>query len=188
MKSLAIKLSKVCNDLRLLSSGPRCGLHEINLPPKQPGSSIMPGKVNPVIPEVVNMVAFRVIGSDQTISMAAEAGQLQLNVFEPVIAACIFEAQTLFINAAETLRVQCVDGITANEDVCRYYVDHSIGTVTALNPIVGYERATELAAEAAKTGRGILELVREKRILSEQEIARVFDPMAMTGQGRPEVA
>ena len=123
MKSLAIKLSKMCNDLRLLSSGPRCGLHEINLPPKQPGSSIMPGKVNPVIPEVVNMVCFRVIGSDLTISMAAEAGQLQLNVFEPVIAACIFEAQTMFINAARTLRTQCVDGITANREVCSHYVE-----------------------------------------------------------------
>ena len=181
MKSLAIKLSKVCNDLRLLSSGPRCGLREINLPPKQPGSSIMPGKVNPVIPEVVNMVCFRVIGSDQTVTMAAEAGQLQLNVFEPVIAACIFEAQTMFINAARTLRVHCVDGITANPDVCRHYVDYSIGTVTALNPVIGYDRATELAAEATKTGRGILELVREKRILSEQQIAEVLDPMAMTG-------
>ena len=123
MKSLAIKLSKVCNDLRLLSSGPRCGFREINLPPKQPGSSIMPGKVNPVIPEVVNMVCFRVIGSDLTVSMAAEGGQLQLNVFEPVIAACIFEAQTMFVNAARTLRVHCVDGITANEDVCRHYVE-----------------------------------------------------------------
>jgi aspartate ammonia-lyase len=182
MKSLAIKLSKVCNDLRLLSSGPRCGLREINLPPKQPGSSIMPGKVNPVIPEVVNMVCFRVIGSDQTISMAAEAGQLQLNVFEPVIAACIFEAQTLFINAARTLRVHCVEGITANEDVCKHYVNFSIGTVTALNPVIGYDRATELAAEAAKTGRGILELIREKGVLSEKQIAEVLDPMAMTGQ------
>jgi aspartate ammonia-lyase len=182
MKSLAIKLSKVCNDLRLLSSGPRCGLREINLPPKQPGSSIMPGKVNPVIPEVVNMVCFRVIGSDLTVSMAAEAGQLQLNVFEPVIAACIFEAQTLFINAARTLREHCVEGITANADVLRHYVDYSIGTVTALNPVIGYERATELAAEAQKTGRGIMELVREKRILSEEQLARVLDPMAMTGQ------
>ena len=184
MKSLAIKLSKVCNDLRLLSSGPRCGLREINLPPKQPGSSIMPGKVNPVIPEVVNMVCFRVIGSDLTISWAAEAGQLQLNVFEPVIAACIFEAQTMFINAARTLRVHCVDGITANADVMRHYVDYSIGTVTALNPVIGYERATELAAEAMKSGRGILELIREKKILSEAELAKVLDPAAMTGQGR----
>jgi aspartate ammonia-lyase len=185
MKSLAIKLSKVCNDLRLLSSGPRCGLHEINLPPKQPGSSIMPGKVNPVIPEVVNMVCFRVIGSDLTITMAAEAGQLQLNVFEPVIAACIFEAQTMFINAARTLREHCVDGITANREVCAHYVNHSIGTVTALNPVIGYERSTELATEAARTGRGILELIREKGILSEQQIAEVLDPLAMTGQGRP---
>jgi aspartate ammonia-lyase len=184
MKSLAIKLSKVCNDLRLLSSGPRCGLREINLPAKQPGSSIMPGKVNPVIPEVVNMVCFRVIGSDLTVTMAAEAGQLQLNVFEPVIAACIFEAQTMFINAAHTLRVHCVDGITANEDVCRHYVEYSIGTVTALNPVIGYDKATELAAEAMKTGKGILELVREKKVLTEAQIAEVLDPAAMTGQGR----
>ena len=184
LKSLAIKLSKICNDLRLLSSGPRCGLREINLPPKQPGSSIMPGKVNPVIPEVVNMVCFRVIGNDQTISMAAEAGQLQLNVFEPVIAACIFEAQTLFINAVQTLRVHCIEGITANADVCRHYVDFSIGTVTALNPVIGYERATELAAEATKTGRGILEIIRDKKLLTEEQIAEVLDPMAMTGQGR----
>jgi aspartate ammonia-lyase len=183
MKSLAIKLSKVCNDLRLLASGPRCGLREINLPPKQPGSSIMPGKVNPVIPEVVNMVCFRVIGSDLTVTMAAEGGQLQLNVFEPVIAACIFEAQTMFMNAARTLRVHCVDGITANEDVCRHYVEYSIGTVTALNPVIGYDRSTELAAEAMKTGRGIMELIREKRILTEEQIAQVLDPVAMTGQG-----
>ena len=185
MKSLAIKLSKVCNDLRLLSSGPRCGLREINLPAKQPGSSIMPGKVNPVIPEVVNMVCFRVIGSDLTVSLAAEGGQLQLNVFEPVIAACIFEAQTMFINAARTLKVHCVEGITANAEVCRHYVDFSIGTVTALNPVIGYDRATELAAEAMKTGRGIMELVREKKVLSEAQIAQVLDPAAMTGQGRP---
>jgi aspartate ammonia-lyase len=184
MKSLAIKLSKVCNDLRLLSSGPRCGLREINLPPKQPGSSIMPGKVNPVIPEVVNMVCFRVIGSDLTVSMAAEAGQLQLNVFEPVIAASIFEAQTMFINAVRTLRVHCVDGITANPEVGRHYVEYSIGVVTALNPVIGYERSTELAAEAMRTGRGILELIREKKILTDQQIAEVLDPVAMTGQPR----
>ena len=182
MKSLAIKLSKVCNDLRLLSSGPRCGLREINLPAKQPGSSIMPGKVNPVIPEVVSQVCFRVIGSDVTVTMAAEAGQLQLNAFEPVIAACIFEAQTMFINAARTLRVHCVDGITANTDVLKHYVEYSIGTVTALNPVIGYDRSTELAAEAMKSGRGILELIREKKVLTEEQIAKVFDPIAMTGQ------
>ena len=184
MKSLAIKLSKVCNDLRLLSSGPRCGLREINLPAKQPGSSIMPGKVNPVIPEVVNMVCFRVIGSDLTVSMAAEGGQLQLNVFEPVIAACIFEAQTMFINAARTLREHCVDGITANRDVLAHYVSFSIGTVTALNPVIGYERSTELATEAMRTGRGILDLVREQKVLTEAQIAEVLDPVTMTGRKR----
>jgi aspartate ammonia-lyase len=183
MKSLAIKLSKVCNDLRLLSSGPRTGLREINLPAKQPGSSIMPGKVNPVIPEVVSQVCFRVIGGDLTVTMSAEAGQLQLNAFEPVIAACIFDAQTMFINAARTLRVHCVDGITANEDVLKHYVEYSIGTVTALNPVIGYDRSTELAAEAMKSGRGILELVREKKVLSEDQIRKVFDPAAMTGAG-----
>jgi aspartate ammonia-lyase len=182
MKSLAIKLSKVCNDLRLLSSGPRTGLREINLPAKQPGSSIMPGKVNPVIPEVVSQVCFRVIGGDLTVTMAAEAGQLQLNAFEPVIAACLFEAQTMFMNAARTLRVHCVEGITANADVLRHYVEYSIGTVTALNPVIGYERATELAAEAMRTGRGIVELLREKRILTDEQLAAVLDPLAMTGR------
>ncbi|HKF42026.1 MAG TPA: aspartate ammonia-lyase [Thermoanaerobaculia bacterium] len=182
MKSLAIKLSKVCNDLRLLSSGPRCGFRELQLPAKQPGSSIMPGKVNPVIPEVVSQVCFRVIGSDLTVTMAAEAGQLQLNAFEPVIAACIFEAQTMFINAARTLRVHCVDGITANADILKHYVEYSVGTVTALNPVIGYERSTELAAEAMKTGKGILELVREKKILTEAQISEVMNPAAMTGQ------
>jgi aspartate ammonia-lyase len=182
MKSLAIKLSKVCNDLRLLSSGPRCGLREINLPAKQPGSSIMPGKVNPVIPEVVNMVCFRVIGSDMTITMAAEAGQLQLNVFEPVIAACIFESQKMFINAMRTLRVHCIDGITANPEVVQHYVEYSIGTVTALNPVIGYDWSTELAAEAMKTGKGIMQLVREKKVLTEEQIADVLNPAAMTGR------
>jgi aspartate ammonia-lyase len=181
LKSLAIKLSKMCNDLRLLSSGPRAGLFEINLPPKQPGSSIMPGKVNPVIPEVVNQVCFRVIGSDLTVTMAAQAGQLQLNVMEPVIAACILEGQTMLINGARTLREHCIDGITANDDVCRGHVERSIGLVTALNPVLGYEKSTELAAEALKTGRGIIELVREKRLLSEAQIADVLDPAKMTG-------
>ncbi|HVZ93742.1 MAG TPA: aspartate ammonia-lyase [Phycisphaerales bacterium] len=184
LKSLAIKLSKVCNDLRLLSSGPRAGLHEINLPAMQPGSSIMPGKVNPVIPEVVNQVCFRVIGSDLTVSMAAEAGQLQLNVMEPVIAACIFESQMLFMNAAASLRVNCVEGITANKDICRRLVEQSIGIVTALNPVLGYETATELAAEAMKTGKGVVDLVREKRLLTEAQIAHVLDPARMTGAAR----
>jgi aspartate ammonia-lyase len=184
LKSLAVKLSKICNDLRLLSSGPRAGLHEINLPPKQPGSSIMPGKVNPVIPEVVNQVCFKAIGNDLAVTMAAEAGQLQLNVMEPVIAQCIFESQTLFMNAARTLRVECIDGITANVDRCRHYVEFSIGIVTALNPVIGYEKATALATEALATGRGVVELVREKQLLSEEQIAKVLDPAVMAGTVR----
>jgi aspartate ammonia-lyase len=184
LKSLAIKLAKVGNDLRLLSSGPRCGFHEINLPATQPGSSIMPGKVNPVIPEVTNMVAYRVMGNDVVVMLSAEGGQLQLNAFEPVIAACIFEAQTLFVNAANTLRKHCVEGITANEDVCKHYLESSIGTVTALNPVIGYDKATELAAEALKSGEGILELVREKHILTDAQIDEILNPAALTGQGR----
>ncbi|MEO1087648.1 MAG: aspartate ammonia-lyase, partial [Acidobacteriota bacterium] len=148
LKSLAIKLSKICNDLRLLSSGPRAGFNEINLPAVQPGSSIMPGKVNPVIPEVVNQVCFRAIGNDLTVTLAAEAGQLQLNVMEPVIIHAILESQTMFMNAARTLRENCVVGIEANRDVCRHFVERSIGIVTALNPVLGYDKATELAAEA----------------------------------------
>jgi aspartate ammonia-lyase len=185
LKSLAIKLSKICNDLRLLASGPRAGLSEINLPAMQPGSSIMPGKVNPVIPEVVNQVCFKAIGNDLAVTLAAEAGQLQLNVMEPIIAYCILESQTMFMNAASTLRRHCIDGITANVDMCRKYVEHSIGVVTALNPLLGYEKSTELAAEAMKTGKGIVELVREKKLLTEKQIKTVLDPKAMTvGAGR----
>ena len=181
LKSLSVKASKICNDLRLLSSGPRAGFHEINLPPMQPGSSIMPGKVNPVIPEVVNQVCFRVIGSDLTVTLAAEAGQLQLNVMEPVIAACLLEGQMLLRNAAQTLREHCINGITAIEDVCRILLERSIGTVTALNPVIGYDKATELAAEALRTGKGIVELVREKGVLTEEQLSRILDPAAMTG-------
>ena len=184
LKSLAIKLAKVGNDLRLLSSGPRCGLHEINLPATQPGSSIMPGKVNPVIPEVTNMVAYRVIGNDLVVTLSGEGGQLQLNAFEPVIAAVIFESQTLFVNAARTLRVHCVEGITANPEVCKHYLETSIGTVTALNPVIGYDKATELAAEALESGEGIIELVREKHILTDAQIDEILNPAALTGQGR----
>jgi len=188
LKSLAIKLSKICNDLRLLSSGPRAGLGEINLPPMQPGSSIMPGKVNPVIPEVVNQVCFKAIANDLAVTLAAEAGQLQLNVMEPVIAYCILESQTMFMNAAESLRRNCVQGITANQSVCRRYVEYSIGVVTALNPLLGYETATELAAEALKTGKGIVELVRKRKLLSEEEIKTVLDPKSMTGLARAKAS
>jgi aspartate ammonia-lyase len=174
MKSFAITLSNICNDLRLLSSGPRYGLNEINLPPVETGST--PGKVNPVILEIVNMVCFRVIGSDQTVSIAAESGPLQLNVFEPLIAACILEAQTLFISAVSALRAHCVRGITANAEVCRHYVDHSIATVSALHAVIGYERATQLAAEALRSNRGIVELIRERGILTEQQIVQALGP------------
>jgi aspartate ammonia-lyase len=184
LKSLAIKLAKVGNDLRLLSSGPRCGLHEINLPATQPGSSIMPGKVNPVIPEVTNMVAYRVIGNDLVVTISAESGQLQLNAFEPVMAACIFESQKLLVNAANTLRKFCVEGITANKDVLKHYMESSIGTVTALNPVIGYDKATELAAEALQSGEGILEIVREKHILTDAQIDEILSPAALTGSGR----
>jgi aspartate ammonia-lyase len=188
LKSLAIKLSKICNDLRLLSSGPRAGLGEINLPAMQPGSSIMPGKVNPVIPEVVNQVCFKAIANDLAVTLAAEAGQLQLNVMEPVIAYCILESQTMFMNAADSLRRNCVEGITANQSVCRRYVEHSIGVVTALNPLLGYETASELAAEALKTGTGIVELVRKRKLLSEEEIRTVLDPRSMTGIARAKAS
>ncbi len=181
LKSLAIKLSKICNDLRLLSSGPRAGLAEIFLPAMQPGSSIMPGKVNPVIPEVVNQVCYRVIGNDLVVTLAAEAGQLQLNAMEPVIALAILESQMLFMNGAKTLREFCIDGIKANEKALREYLERSIGVVTALNPVIGYEKSTELAAEALRTGKGIVELVREKKLLSEEQLKKVLDPRAMTG-------
>ena len=184
LKSVAIKLSKICNDLRLLASGPRAGLHEITLPPMQPGSSIMPGKVNPVIPEVMNQICYRIIGNDLTVTMAAEAGQLQLNVMEPVIALCILDGQTLFINGARTLRERCVQGIEPDREACRAFLERSIGIVTALNPVIGYERATELAGEAMRTGKGILELVREKRMLTEAQIRKVLDPRAMVGTRR----
>ena len=153
LKRLAVKLSKICNDLRLLSSGPRCGLNEINLPPRQPGSSIMPGKVNPVIPEVVNQVAFRVIGNDLTVTMAAEAGQLELNVMEPIIIHCLFESIEMLANAMNTLREKCVTGITANKEVCRNMVYNSIGLVTALNPYLGYETSTMLAGRRSTAAR-----------------------------------
>jgi len=181
LKSLAIKLSKIAGDLILLSSGPRAGLEEINLPAMQPGSSIMPGKVNPVIPELTNVVAFRVMGNDLSVTLAAQHGQLQLNAYEPIEAIAILESQTLLTNAMRTLREKCIDGITINKDVLDGYIERTVGIVTALNPIIGYDRATELAKEAYKTNKGILELVREKKILTEDQIRKVLDPASLTG-------
>lgn len=180
MKRLAIKLSKICNDLRLLSSGPRAGFHEINLPKMQPGSSIMPGKVNPVIPEVVNQIAFKVIGNDLTVSLAAEAGQLELNVMEPVIAQSIFESIEMLKNGMETFQHRCVEGITANRERCRELVENSIGLVTALNPILGYETCTQLAKEALETDRSIYDLALEKELMTKHELDHALLPENMT--------
>jgi aspartate ammonia-lyase len=182
LRGLAVKLNKIAGDLILLSSGPRAGLFEINLPALQPGSSIMPGKVNPVIPELVNLVAYRVRGNDVTVGQAASAGQLQLNAYEPVIASAVFESQTLLISTLRTLRTSCVDGITANPKRLQEYVERSIGIVTALNPALGYEKATELATEALATDKGLLELIREKNLLTEEEIEELLDARKMTGQ------
>lgn len=179
VKRLAVKLSKICNDLRLMSSGPRTGLNEINLPPMQPGSTIMPGKVNPVIPEVVNQVAFKVFGNDLTVTFAAEAGQLELNVMEPIIVHSLFESIEMLINAMNTLRGKCVDGITANKEHLRDMVYHSIGLVTALNPYLGYDVSTELAATALATGKGVYELVLEKELMSKEELDEVLKPENM---------
>ena len=179
LKRLAVKLSKICNDLRLLSSGPRCGLNEINLPPRQPGTSIMPGKGRPVLPEGVNQVAIRVIGNDLTITLASEAGQLELNVMEPIIVHSLFENIEMLVNAMNTLREKCVVGITANPEVCRRMVYNSIGLVTALNPYLGYETSTMLAKEALQTGKGIYDLVLEHRLMSEEELHKVLLPENM---------
>ncbi|QEU95931.1 aspartate ammonia-lyase [Streptomyces kanamyceticus] len=184
LKRIAVKLSKSCNDLRLLSSGPRAGLNEINLPPVQAGSSIMPGKVNPVIPEVVNQVAFEVIGNDVTITMAAEAGQLQLNAFEPVILHSLAKSITSLRAACLTLAERCVSGITANTEVLRASVETSIGLVTALNPHIGYTAATEIAREALATGRGVAELVLEKGLLPPERLAELLTPERVAGTGR----
>jgi len=179
VKRLAVKLSKISNDLRLLSSGPRTGIHEINLPPMQPGSSIMPGKVNPVIPEVMNQIAFKVIGNDLTVTMAAEGGQLELNVFEPVIVQSLFESIEMLKNGMMTLKEKCIDGITANRERCRELVEGSIGIVTALNPALGYETCTKLAKEALDTNRGVYELVLEKKLLTKAELDDLLKPENM---------
>ena len=179
VKRLAVKLSKIANDLRLLSSGPRAGFNEINLPPMQPGSSIMPGKVNPVIPEVINQIAFKVIGNDLTVTLAAEAGQLQLNVMEPVIVQSLFESIEMLINGMKTFKHRCIDGISANEEHCKSLVENSIGLVTALNPYLGYETSTALAKEALETNRGVYELVLEKKLMSKEELDNVLAPENM---------
>ncbi|MFC5271434.1 aspartate ammonia-lyase [Adhaeribacter terreus] len=175
LKRTAVKVSKICNDLRLLSSGPRTGLFEINLPPMQPGSSIMPGKVNPVIPEVVNQTAFYVIGADLTVTMAAEAGQLQLNVMEPVISFALFTSLAYMTNACNTLREKCVVGITANAQHTESMVRNSIGIVTQLNPVIGYELSAEIAKEALLTGKSVYDItVNERKIITQEKWDEIF--------------
>jgi aspartate ammonia-lyase len=180
LKRVAVKLSKTCNDLRLLSSGPRTGLGEINLPPVQAGSSIMPGKVNPVIPEMVNQVAFEVIGNDVTVSFAAEAGQLQLNAFEPIIAHSLFKSLNHLSQACTVLAQRCVSGITANRERMRANVHDSVGIITALNPWIGYENATALAQEALATGKRVYELVLEKKLLDKAQLDAILQPVTLT--------
>ena len=187
LKSVAIKLSKIAGDLILLGSGPRAGLAEINLPALQPGSSIMPGKVNPVIPELVNLVAFRVMGNDYTVNLAAHSGQLQLNAYEPIEGLAMMESQHLLFTTSRTLREQCVDGITVNRNVLERNMETTVGIVTALNPVLGYEKATELALEAYKSGKGIIEIIRERKILTDQQIKELLDPVKLTNLDKPEL-
>lgn len=184
LKACAVTLSKMSNDLRLMSSGPKTGLAEINLPARQNGSSIMPGKVNPVIPEVVSQVAYAVIGNDMTITMCAEAGQLELNAFEPVAFYRLFESITALTGAVRTLTDNCVLGITANEEHCKYLLDHSVCTVTALTPHIGYKHSATIAKEALKTGKTIRELVKEEKLMDDKELDRVLDPEHLTEPGK----
>ena len=183
VKACAVTLSKIANDLRLMSSGPRAGFGEINLPAKQNGSSIMPGKVNPVIPEVVNQVAFNAIGNDMTITMAAEAGQLELNAFEPIIFYCLFQSIDTIAYAVNTFVDNCVIGITANETRCRYFVENSVGIITAICPYVGYQKAAEIAKEAIKTGESVRKLIIETGLLTKKQMDEIMDPVQMTEPG-----
>ena len=180
LKRAAVQISKICNDLRWLSSGPRCGLNEINLPPMQPGSSIMPGKVNPAIPEVVNQICFQVIGYDAVVSMAAESSELELCMAEPIIAFDLLHGMMILKNACVTLTSRCIVGIEANRDVCRAYVENSIGLVTALVPVIGYEQSAAIAKEALKTGGSVYTLVLEKNLLSKEELDEMLRPENMT--------
>ncbi|MEE1022205.1 MAG: aspartate ammonia-lyase [Muribaculaceae bacterium] len=179
LKRVAVKINKICNDLRLLASGPRCGLGEFNLPAMQPGSSIMPGKVNPVIPEVMNQICYKVIGNELCVTMSGEAAQMELNAMEPVMAQCDFESVDLMINGFDTLRTRCVEGIVANEDRCRDYVRNSIGIVTALNPVIGYKNSTKIAKEALETGGSVYDLVLEHDILSKEDLDTILSPENM---------
>merc|ERR1712050_493279 len=181
MRNIAVKVSKVCNDLRLLASGPRCGLSEINLPPMAPGSSIMPGKVNPVIPEVMNQCCFEVIGNDLTVSFGAEAGQLELNVMEPVCIYKLFTSVRALTRGINTLRTQCVEGITANKEHCEQMVHNSIGIITALLPVIGYKNCSSVAARALAEKRPVADLVVEMGFLDKEKCKAALQAEAMCG-------
>ena len=183
IKACAVTLSKIANDLRLMSSGPKAGFGEINLPAKQNGSSIMPGKVNPVIPEVVNQVAFNIIGNDVTITMAAEAGQLELNAFEPIIFYCMFQSIDTLTYAVRTFVDNCVSGITANETRCKYLVENSVGIITAICPHVGYQTAADIAKKALKTGESVRDLILQEGLITEENLDSILDPINMTEPG-----
>ena len=176
LRRVATKMNKICNDLRLLGSGPRCGLHEFDLPARQPGSSIMPGKVNPVIPEVMNQISYKVIGNDLCVAMSSEEAQMELNAMEPVMAQCCFESAEIMMNGFDTLRVNCIDGIKANAEQCAKYVHDSFGVVTALNPVIGYKNSTKIAKEAMTTGKSVYDLVLEHKILSKEELDTILAP------------
>jgi aspartate ammonia-lyase len=180
IKNLAVVLSKISSDLIFLATGPRNGIFEINLPALQPGSSIMPGKVNPVMPELMNEVCFKAIGNDVTVSLASQDGLLQLNAYEPVVAVAIMESQGLFFKTMPLFRKQCIEGITVNEKVLQRYMETTVGIVTALNPVLGYDKTTELAKEALQSGKGILELIREKKLLTDAQIKDLMNPAKMT--------
>lgn len=179
LRRISTKMNKICNDLRLLASGPKCGLHEFDLPARQPGSSIMPGKVNPVIPEVMNQISYKVIGNDLCVAMSSEEAQMELNAMEPVMAQCCFESASIMMNGFDTLRVNCVEGITANPEQCRKYVHDSFGVVTALNPIIGYKNSTKIAKEAMATGKSVYDLVLEHDILSKEDLDTILAPENM---------
>ncbi len=179
LRRIATKLNKISNDLRLLGSGPKCGLHEIELPARQPGSSIMPGKVNPVIPEVMNQICYKVIGNDLTVAMCNEAAQMELNAMEPTMAQCCFESCEIMMNGFDVLRKYCVDGIKADESRCNNYIKGSIGIVTALNPIIGYKNSTKIAKEALSTGKPVYDLVLEHGILTKEELDTILSPENM---------
>ena len=179
LKRIALKSIKICNDLRLMGSGPRCGIHELHLPEMQPGSSIMPGKVNPVIPEVMNQLCYKVIGNDTTVMLASENAQLELNVMEPVLVYSLYESIQLLINGFNTLRTLCIDGIVADAENCMNQVRNSIGIVTALNPIIGYKNSTKIAKEAMTTGKGVYDLVLEHDILSKEDLDTILAPENM---------